>query len=222
MEDGHGLLLDGRVSKATGIVECDLAQVMLADLPGWSDHGRRRHGFRHGGLYSRPEGTQCDPARHPEHEQPPLGDRRPDHWSFRLCREPADRGGTSLDQGGGSAAPRQGPGRLAVHPGGRGLQPDPACPSWCRRDDQAPTRSQQPLGSRDRAPTNPSLYRSDLAPEAGHDQINHYFRSLLKWCEHRCPVVIQLSSQNTNLTCLLSSAHSIVKLSKRYQQTEYS
>ena len=35
MENRYGLLLDGRVSKATGIVERDLAQAMLADLPGW-------------------------------------------------------------------------------------------------------------------------------------------------------------------------------------------
>ncbi len=33
-ENRHGLLVDGRVSEATGTAERDLAQTMLADLPG--------------------------------------------------------------------------------------------------------------------------------------------------------------------------------------------
>lgn len=34
MENRHGLLVDGRVSEAGGTAERDLAQAMLADLPG--------------------------------------------------------------------------------------------------------------------------------------------------------------------------------------------
>ena len=34
MENRHGLLVDGRVSEANGTAERDLAQTMLADLPG--------------------------------------------------------------------------------------------------------------------------------------------------------------------------------------------
>ena len=83
---------------------------------------------------SPPCGAERHAARRPEHQQPPLGDRRPDHPPSRLRGEPAhpqaDRGGVRLDQGGGPAAAcpasRQGAGRLAVHPGGRRLQPDPA------------------------------------------------------------------------------------------------
>ena len=75
-----------------------------------------------------------DPARRAEHHQPPLGDRRPHHPPSRLRGQPAhpqaDRGGVRLDQGDRPAAARpasrQGPRRLAVHPGGRRLQPDPA------------------------------------------------------------------------------------------------
>ena len=83
------------------------------------------------------EGTLASVSRRvdlPEHQPSPLGDRRPDHASSGLRREPAhpqaDRGRVRLDQGGGPAAAcpasRQGSRRLAIHPGGGGLQPDPA------------------------------------------------------------------------------------------------
>ena len=51
MENRHGLLVDGRVGEATGIAERDLAQAMLADLPGrhritvGGDKGFDRQGF---------------------------------------------------------------------------------------------------------------------------------------------------------------------------------
>ena len=134
MENRHGLLVDGRVSEATGTAERDVAEAMLADVPGrHRDHRRRRQGLRHGRLRRRPARAQRHAARRPEHQQPPLGDRRPDHPPSRLRGQPAhpqaDRGGVRLDQGDRPAAARpasrQGPGRLAVHPGGRGLQPDP-------------------------------------------------------------------------------------------------
>ena len=77
--------------------------------------------------------AQGHPARRPEHQQPPLGHRRPDDAPSRLRGQPADpqadRGGVRLDQGNCSAAAhptlRQAARRLAIHPGGCGLQPDP-------------------------------------------------------------------------------------------------
>ena len=135
MENRHGLIVDGRVSEANGTAERDVAQAMVAAMP-----GRHRitvggdKNFDTAGFVAALQRAQRDAARRPEHQQPPLGDRRPDHPPSRLRGEPAhpqaDRGGVRLDQGGRPAAARpasrQGAGRLAVHPGGRGLQPDPA------------------------------------------------------------------------------------------------
>ena len=130
MENRHGLLVDGRVSEANGTAERDVAETMLAAVPG-------RHpitvggdkGFDTGRLRRRHARAQGHPACRPEHDQPALGDRRPDHPPSRLRGEPAhpqaDRGGVRVDQGDRPAAacpaPRQGARRLAVHPGGRGL-----------------------------------------------------------------------------------------------------
>ena len=135
MENRHGLLVDGRVSEANGTAERDVAQAMVADVP-----GRHRitvggdKGFDTAGFVAALQRAQRDAARRPEHQQPPLGDRRPDHAPSGLRGEPAhpqaDRGGVRLDQGDRPAAAcpasRQGARRLAVHPRGRRLQPDPA------------------------------------------------------------------------------------------------
>ena len=43
------------------------------------DHRGRRQELRYGGLRRRLAGAQRDAARRPEHDQPPLGDRRSDH-----------------------------------------------------------------------------------------------------------------------------------------------
>ena len=135
MENRHGLIVDGRLSEANGTAERDVAQAMVAAIP-----GRHRitvggdKNFDTAGFVAALQRAQRDAACRPEHQQPPLGDRRPDHAPSGLRGEPAhpqaDRGGVRLDQGGGPAAAcpasRQGARRLAVHPGGRGLQPDPA------------------------------------------------------------------------------------------------
>ena len=124
MENRHGLLVDGRISEAGGTAERDLAQVMLADLP-----GRHRitvggdKGFDTAGFVAALQKLNATPhvAQNTSNRCSAIG--RPDHPPSRLCREPADpqadRGRVRLDQGNRPAAAcpasRQAAGRLAVH-----------------------------------------------------------------------------------------------------------
>ena len=188
MENRHGLLVDGRVSEATGTAEREVAETMLAAVPG-------RHpitlggdkSFDTAGFVTAMRELQGHPACRPEHHQPPLGDRRPDHAPSRLRGEPADpqadRGGVWLDQGDRPAAPRpaprQGSRRLAVHPGGRRLQPDPAAQAAGRHDGQAHALSPPPLEPPGVAASRPHP-TGDLepSPQAVRADIHRYFRSL--------------------------------------------
>ena len=135
MENRHGLIVDGRRRARPAAPPSGTRR-----RPWWrrspAGTGSRSAATRTSTprLRRRPAGAQRDAARRPEHQQPPLGDRRPDHAPSGLRGEPAhpqaDRGGVRLDQGDRPAAAcpasRQGARRLAVHPGGRGLQSDPA------------------------------------------------------------------------------------------------
>ena len=137
MENRHGLIVDGRVSERShrhGRAGRGGADGRGGPGPA-PDHGGRRQALRHAGLRRPTAGAGRHAARGAEHDQPPLGDRRPHDAAPRPRAEPTgaqtDRGGVRLDRGGGAAAPRpaprQGAGRLAVHARcGGGLQPDPA------------------------------------------------------------------------------------------------
>ena len=80
MKNRHGLLVDSRVSEANGTAERDMAETMLADMPG-------RHPITVGGdkgfdtvaSSRRHASSQGHAACRPEHDQPALGDRGPDH-----------------------------------------------------------------------------------------------------------------------------------------------
>lgn len=133
MENRHALVVNVRLTAATGLAEREAAVSMVEAIPG-------RHRITVGAdkaydtkdfvANMRKPGRRC--ARRAEHEQPPLGDRRPDHPSPRLRRVLAnpqtDRGGVRLDQGSRlaqNASSRHGPRRLDVHPDRHRLQPDP-------------------------------------------------------------------------------------------------
>ena len=135
MENRHGLIVDGRLSEANGTAERDVAQAMVAAIP-----GRHRitvggdKNFDTAGFVAALHELNATPhvAQNTSNRRSAIDGRTTRHP--RLRGEPAhpqaDRGGVRLDQGGGPAAAcpasRQGARRLAVHPGGRGLQPDPA------------------------------------------------------------------------------------------------
>ena len=158
MENRHGLLVDGRVSEATGTAERELAETVLAAVPG-------RHPITVGGDKNFDTAGFVAALRplkvtrtSPRTSQPPLGDRPADDAPSGLCGEPtnpqADRRGVRLDQGDrpptAGPAPRQGAGWLAVHPGGRGLQPDPA--------------AQAPGNGMTAGTTNPSSTNTNIPP----------------------------------------------------------
>ena len=136
MENRNGLIVDGRVERGQrhrrarrGRRRCWPAMPGRHRITVGGDKGYDTAGF-----VAALRELNAHAARRPEHQQPPLGDRRPDHAPSRLRGQPAhpqaDRGGVRLDQGDRPAAAcpasRQGAGRLAVHAGGRRLQPDPA------------------------------------------------------------------------------------------------
>ena len=80
MENRHGLLVDGRVSEATGTAERETAAAMAgrrARAGTGSPSAPTRASTRQAS--SPPARAQRHAACRPEHRQPPLGDRRPDH-----------------------------------------------------------------------------------------------------------------------------------------------
>ena len=104
MENGNGLILDLLVTQATGTAEREAALVMLdrRRLPRKRGDAGRRQGLRHAGIRRGATPTRGDPARHPEHLQPPQRNRRADDPPSWLWREPAGaqahRGVLRLDQ----------------------------------------------------------------------------------------------------------------------------
>jgi len=167
MENRHALVVDTRLSLATGTAEREAALEMVADRPG-------NHRITLGAdkaydaaeFCRRSAGAQCDPARGAEHHQSALGDRRTDYPPSRLCGQwasaQAHRGGVWLDQGDSrlSQDPSPWPGarRLDLHAHRHGLQSRPAgqvggsrgvvtaglCPDSAQRPHKPSKSTQQP------------------------------------------------------------------------------
>ena len=103
MENRNGLIVDARLTHATGTAEPEAALAMLGDLP---DGGHKTVGgqeLRHRSVCCRGAGAERDPACGAEHH--PLSRleyRCPDDAASRLPDQPghsqADRGGKRLDQ----------------------------------------------------------------------------------------------------------------------------
>ena len=134
MENRSGLVVAARLTQATGLAEREAASTADRGRAGPApDHGRCRPGLRHRGLRRRTAPAQRHAARGAEPLRPELAHRPPDRAPSRLPGEPAgaqaDRGGVRLDQDhrrpGQDQLPRHRPGRLVLHAGGGGVQPDP-------------------------------------------------------------------------------------------------
>ncbi len=134
MENRHALVVDTRLTLATGTAEREAGLEMIAARPG-------NHRITLGAdkaydvaSFVADLRVQGDAARGAEHHEPALCDRRTDDPPRRLCGQwpgaQAHRGGVQLDQGGRRLAPDpspwSGPRRLDVHPDGHCLQPGAA------------------------------------------------------------------------------------------------
>ena len=184
MENRHGLIVDDRVSEANGTAERDEAQTMIAAIP-----GRHRitvggdKNFDTAGFVAALRDLNATPhvAQNTSNRRSAIDGRTTRHPGYAV--EPADpqadRGGVRLDQGDRPAAARpasrQGAGRLAVHPGGRGLQPDPTAQAAGGRMTTVTNRSRVARISR----TKPSQQRGPNPAEAADATFSHFFRSLL-------------------------------------------
>jgi hypothetical protein len=134
MENRSGLVVATRLTQATGLAEREAAGRLIADLPG-------RHRITVGADRAYDTADFVAALRRLEatpHVAQNLSGRRSriDRRTAappRLPGEPtgaqADRGGVRLDQNDRRPSqdqlPRHCPGRLGLHPGGRGVQPDP-------------------------------------------------------------------------------------------------
>src|SRR6266852_5111673 len=135
MENRHALVVDTRLTLATGTAEREAGLEMVAARPG---NHRITLGadkaYDVAGLCRRSARLQRDAARRSEHHQSAIGNRRADDPPPRLCRQwadpQADRGGVRLDQGGRrlsqDPSPRPRPCRLDVHLDCHCLQPGTA------------------------------------------------------------------------------------------------
>ncbi len=130
-ENRNGLVVDTRLTLASGTAERDAAMAMLEHKPA----GRRvtlgRSWLRHQKVRGRPTRFAGDSACSPEHEQPAKRGGWTNHTARRLRGEPAEtetRGGSvRLVEDGSSTAqdqiPGAGPSRMDVHLRGGGIQP---------------------------------------------------------------------------------------------------
>ena len=133
MENRSGLVVATRLTQATGLAEREAAGTLIDDLPGrhritvGADRAYDTTGFvaalrrstprrtwRRTSL-APPRGSTAGPCATPATSRP--------------TGPQADRGGLRLDQDhrrpGQDQLPRHRPGRLGLHAGGRGVQPDP-------------------------------------------------------------------------------------------------
>ena len=131
-ENRNGLVVDVRLTQATGTAERDAALEMLEQKPAskrvtlGADRGYDTRGF-----VEQLRETERDAACGAEQHQPAQRHRRAHDAARRLRGQPeeaqARRGSLRLDEDGGAAAqdalPGTGAGRLDVHLRGRRLQP---------------------------------------------------------------------------------------------------
>jgi transposase len=157
MENRNGLIVDARLTHATGTAEPEAALDMLGDLPGSAKKtvGADQE-LRYGGLCRGRTRFEGHPPCGPEHHDPSRLEHRWAHHPPRgLPDQPGDpqtdRGSQRLDQDGGrhgaDQVPRAGAGELDVYVQGRSLQLDPA--AAVARDRMS--LSKTPLKARSRA-----------------------------------------------------------------------
>jgi transposase len=134
MENRHALVVDTRLTLATGTAEREAALEMVADRPGRHRITLCRQGLRCGRVCRRSARAQRDAACGAEHHQSAIGNRRSDNPPSRLCGQwagaQAHRGGVWLDQDRRrlpqDPSPRPCPRRLDVYADCHCLQPRPA------------------------------------------------------------------------------------------------
>ena len=134
MENRHGLVVNSRLTQATGRAEWEAAWTMAKAIPGAAGHARRRQGLRRPGLRRGSPHAQRDAARGAERDAPRSTRARRATRATRSASDPqAGRGGLRLAEDGRAAAPDAAPGprarRLDVHLRGGGLQPGPPAES---------------------------------------------------------------------------------------------
>ena len=130
MENRHGLVVDTCVTQAVGTAEREAAAAMATNLRRGATVGGDK-GYDTRGFVAALRSLGLTPHVAQNTDAPAQCDRRPDHAPSRVCRQSAEaearRRGVRLAQDGGplpeDAPSRRAPGRVAVHAGGRAVQP---------------------------------------------------------------------------------------------------